>query len=62
MKLLIICTLFALSLSSCFGTKTYLMKEIHTRELRTITDWGNFKVGQIVEEGRGQYVVVEIYK
>ena len=62
--IIIIAAIISLSMSSCsFGTKSYRMQNVYNcYDQRTIRDWGNFKVGQEVEEGRNRYIVIAILK
>lgn len=66
MKTLLIITLslITLSLSSCFGMHTYKMSRVNPfggkERLRiTVVDFGDYKIGQVVEEGRAYWTVEE---
>lgn len=64
MKKLLVIAAVLCSLTSCIGghLHTYLLEERGTKTLLPVTEWADWKVGQIVEEGRGIYVVVVRYK
>lgn len=62
MKKVIIIAALSLSFCSCYcGTHLYYMEEIGTHRPLLVRDWGNYKIGQIVEEGRGTYKVISVY-
>lgn len=60
MKKLIVIAAVLCSLTSCVKAHTYLLEERGTRRLMPVTEWADWKVGQIVEEGRSTYTVVSI--
>lgn len=61
MKKLIIIASVICSFTSCSShIHTYLMEERGTRHLISVTEWASYKIGDIVEEGRGLYTVVSI--
>lgn len=62
MKKLIVVCLMAFSFTSCFfHAHSYLMEERGTRRLIVVTECQSFKIGQMVEEGRGLYTVIREY-